>query len=653
MAKKFFMAVLPVLYGLALVFQFFYRRDLVIPWPPALRMAVEIGAVSTLLVAGFGAGGLIFSRILKSKPSDALERLTALGLGLVALSFTGFLFAAAHVLYNWVIFPVLSVLFFYGLRLIVRLEIKPDPKEKLFRLSLAPLVLILVLFLGYTLVSALAPPQSWDEQVYHLLLPKLYLAHHGFRKVDLIYASFPQNQEMIYTLLMGVADTVAAHIFHFSCGLLSLVLLWHLGKKIFGSSRAGLWAAVLFAVSGTYAYEASSSYIELGLSLLVLLSITAALKFRETQSLRWLLVCAIFSGGAVATKYTAIGPMLATGILVLAWSRKWKAPKTALYFAVALGFLIPWLMKNLVLTLNPFYPFLTNILGGVGWNETLHQRYVSSLMLEGMGRKWLDYIALFPRLFLYGRQHSLWFDARFNVLLLALSPLYFLLVRDRRNLWIWLWFAVAFAAWAAGPQHGRFLLPAIAVLALISGAAFDRLLKLLPGWGMAAAFAAAIAISAAWMPAGFWDSRTEFKFLSGELDTEQYLIANRDRIGLVRINELMAINQVAPKDAKVFMIWENRGLYLECEYSADSAFEASYAKQLITDLGRPDRLYVWLKANGFDYIYNARLPAWDSYELLPAETREEYARAYAIYREFAGQYGELVFRRNGELVKLK
>jgi hypothetical protein len=137
------------------------------------------------------------------------------------------------------------------------------------------------------------------------------------------------------------------------------------------------------------------------------------------------------------------------------------------------------------------------------------------------------------------------------------------------------------------------------------------------------------------------------------MDVKEYLLSRQDRLELLRIDEVLAINEITPPDAKIFMLWENRGLYLDREYFPDISYSASYNKQLISRLGDPDQFYKWLKQNDFDYIYNARLWPWDSDKYLQPETREEFNKAELIYREFVKKYGEIVLKDQGELVKIK
>ena len=653
MEKNIFMVVALIIYLVILGLQFYIKPGQIAPGLGIARPVLEMGAVLMVLGAGFGLGVIFFKAVFKTKPASGLERLCALGLGFIALSELGFLLCALHLLFHWLVFAALSIAFFYGLAQIWaqknshsdRAE-KPGAGEWLG-------VAVLILFLVITLVRAFAPPQQWDEQVYHLLMPKLYLADRGFRPICMIFASFPQNQEMLYTLVMSISDAISARVLHFCCGLATVSLLWLMGKELFKKSSAGIWAAIFFAVSGAYNFEAGCAYVELGLCFLVLLSLYSAYRFQEGGGWRWLVVCGIFSGGALAEKYTALAAIAANALLIFSWSKKQRLAKTAFYFGLSFCFLLPWFAKNLVLVGNPVFPFLTGIFDGQGWDRELFSKYIFGLQFDGMGRRWFDYPALFYRLFIFGSEETTRFDARFNPVLLFLSPVYFLFFRKKQELWIWAWFLTVFIFWAAGPQQGRFLIPGIAALSLISGAAFEKIQGKAGKYPGLAAALLVLCISVIYLPARVFKVGDDLNFISGRKSLEKYLVDHSSRLGLLRIDELLEINRVTPAGARLFLLMENRGFYLERDYLADSAFMASYTKQLILNSGSADSFRAWLKQNNFSYIYNVDMPGWKQGGYLAPETRLEHDRADAIYKEFSQKYGEPVFKRQGELVRVK
>ena len=147
--------------------------------------------------------------------------------------------------------------------------------------------------------------------------------------------------------------------------------------------------------------------------------------------------------------------------------------------------------------------------------------------------------------------------------------------------------------------------------------------------------------------------RDDLSFITGRTSWEKYLSSHQDRSGLKRIDPLLALNQQTPPGSKIFMLWENRGLYLDRPYLADSGFEASYTKQVIVECGMPEIFEKWLRQNGFSYVYNAWTGPWDQPDYLPKDSLAEFREAEKIYRQFAAQYGEVVSNSGAELVRVK
>ena len=75
--------------------------------------------------------------------------------------------------------------------------------------------------------------------------------------------------------------------------------------------------------------------------------------------------------------------------------------------------------------------------------------------------------------------------------------------------------------------------------------------------------------------------------------------------------------------------------------------------QLIVNLGSADSFHAWLKRNHFSYIYSVDMAAWKQGDYLEPKTRLEFDRADSIYQEFLQKYGEPVFKRQGELIRVK
>jgi len=72
-------------------------------------------------------------------------------------------------------------------------------------------------------VLAASPDVAWDAGVYHLTLPKLYIAHHGFRAVAMnVYSHWPLNTELLFAGAMLAKDHILATTLHWGFGILCL-----------------------------------------------------------------------------------------------------------------------------------------------------------------------------------------------------------------------------------------------------------------------------------------------------------------------------------------------------------------------------------------------------------------------------------------------
>src|SRR6266511_1642958 len=81
--------------------------------------------------------------------------------------------------------------------------------------------------LAALIVLAMWPWIAWDDNTYHLTLPKLYLQSGGFRRVPYnVYSNFPLNVEVLYALAMAVQDYVLAKLVHVAFLLLLTIAVY-------------------------------------------------------------------------------------------------------------------------------------------------------------------------------------------------------------------------------------------------------------------------------------------------------------------------------------------------------------------------------------------------------------------------------------------
>jgi hypothetical protein len=329
-----------------------------------------------IVVSLVGLSGGIGRRILPS--SDRINRLewisvcAAFGLGL-----SGFFVLAiglAGILKPWLLWLllVLGIVFFWS----DILSWLRDWKE-LFRVELSKFswfsaaFVLFISFLG--LLQALAPPLKWDSLVYHLEMPRQYLAAGQVIYLENnLFVGFPQLAEMNYTWAMALHSGRTAGLLGWAIGMLALVGVEGLARRLVNPQIAWIAPAVIF--SGAHIAQALSwAYVDLwvmlfGVSMLIALTI-----YFQNKKKLWLLVAALMVGFALSTKYTA-GILLPIGslMLVLNWlnasrrqpnSESKKTIKALLFDLMIFSVIVfvvfsPWLIKNYVFTKNPIYPFL-------------------------------------------------------------------------------------------------------------------------------------------------------------------------------------------------------------------------------------------------------------------------------------------------------
>jgi hypothetical protein len=258
------------------------------------------------------------------------------------------------------------------------------------------------LFVGVTVVLAVlpafAPPTAWDALVYHLTGPKLYIeAHHLVHGIDIPHLGFPQGAEMLFTWGMLLTGPELAQLFHATFAVLTFILLGSISES-FAPGRGWLALALLAAVPSAMSI-AGWAYVEwitmfAGLASLALLVWATdgwgsagqdsfegegvGRQSSESDSARlpgsgmpeWSLA-GFFAAQALSTKYTAIGVVV--GLLIFAAWRLRPRRAVVIFAATTTIFTLPYLLKNLLLTGNPVYPFF---LSGVFW-DSLRQSFYS------------------------------------------------------------------------------------------------------------------------------------------------------------------------------------------------------------------------------------------------------------------------------------
>lgn len=467
------------------------------------------------------------------------------------------------------------------------------------------------------LIPAMAPPSGddWDSLAYHLAIPKLYLEHHGFYYIDFAsHSNFPFLVEMLYTPALSLHSLAGAKMVHYLYGVLLVLAVVMLVRKHF-TPRAAPLGALAIAGMPIVLWEATTAYIDLATALYTVLAVHLLLDYLDNSDRRALVGCGIAAGFAASTKMTGLAliPLLAIWLLAdgFAYSRRIEWKRGLLYVGIALLVCSPWYLKTLVYTGNPVYPFFYSIFGGRDWTPELARNYAASQAEFGMGGGVANFLLLPWNLTFHWTEFcdrgQPWLII--GPMLLVAVPL-LLLARWRKSgannddpsrllfaptrrklIGLTLFLVAQLAIWFVLTQQSRYLIPALAILAVvIAGVAYTDERLRVTRIALHVTFAAT-ALVGVWALTPFIRSAAPVVFGS---ETQSEYLSRTLPIYSVQI----WINDNAPPHASVALFGDTRGFYLDRPYVwAD----CGHNKRFTRSFDSVDEFVRFLKSQGVGY----------------------------------------------------
>lgn len=566
---------------------------------PALRSGIVPLILLSMILLTAAASGRRLVALLASGFAEDERSVAGATLGLGVLALGTFVCAVLGLLKPWTASALVGALLIYGWPEVTpALESLSDGAR---RAAARPWLCVLIgLPLAAALWACLVPPHQYDSLVYHLALPQEYLrAGRLFAPEGIVYAHFPQNGEMLFTLALQLGSDLLAQMMVWSATALTVLWLCTFGRRV---TSAAPWAAVLVATHTAVLTMSSTTYVE---PLVMLWMTGALLAFESSDEGRErgpLLLSALFMGLALGTKYYAgLLAVLLTARLV--WRDR---PKYAVLFAAVAGAVFaPWLVKNALFVGNPVFPFLYKVFPAtkIGWTADIAAGYFQVLTEYGHAHGFLQDLASLPVLLFHN-------PLRFGGGMDVLGDLGW-------DLTLWLWAGGLCYAWKRGEHRGlalttvlyfagwfttgvvlRFLTalaPAMALLAA-AGVAAWREKAGAPARALAAGAAGVMILSHLFL----------FLFVHGDFGSESVLLAREDR-GAFLSRRLAyypcAVAAAAlPADAKVLEIGEQRGYYLSRPHLASTVHMPNHYVRRANEAAGADDLARTLRADGFTHL---------------------------------------------------
>jgi hypothetical protein len=431
----------------------------------SLPTIVFLAPAVVCVLSWLGAGAVVPRR---AATGDALlDLLTQIGIGSALVSVLLFTGGRAGLFHEWLVAAVTVALALLGVARIGavrRLVRAPRPRERVTRALLA----LTGVAIALDLIAAAAPPTSADALKYHLALPKWWLERGAIDDTFWRWEGFsPFGIEMLYAQGLSLGGGEVASIVNGVFALLAAAAVYVLARDLGGGEAlAGAAGAALFVLQGIVTWEATSSFVELGLVFYATLAAAHALRHVRTRATEGALLAGALAGAAAGTRYLGLvagGLALLPVAFAAVRSRAW----TALAATSALALLVasPWYLRNLLSTGNPVYPVF---FGGDEWTDASQRDLDSTADRYGLHAA-LPRLAILPLdLLVHGDRFDRGQYVGTAIFLFAALAL---LVRPSRLRLAVTGAAAAYGCvwWVLSPQ-ARFLLPALAALAAVGGA---------------------------------------------------------------------------------------------------------------------------------------------------------------------------------------
>jgi len=248
----------------------------------------------------------------------------------------------------------------------------------------------------FAVTGALNPPvtNEYDSLTYHLAAPKLYLSAGSIYRIEYDHhTNSPFNLEMLYMLGLAFGSESMAKSFHLFVYLLLIASVAGAARRL-ADDRTGRVSAVAAAIVGCLppiVWEAGTAYVDLGVALgewLAILMLVEWLRDSSDGRRRWLLLCGVACGTAMATKVLG-GVAVLFALLVVAFDAlrlrrfDWRGALGLGLLAAVVSF--PWYLKSWAYTGNPVYPYAYSIFGGADWDENCARMYRLDQKTYGLG----------------------------------------------------------------------------------------------------------------------------------------------------------------------------------------------------------------------------------------------------------------------------
>lgn len=473
-----------------------------------------------------------------------------------------------------------------------------------------PILAVLLLSLS----NLLAPEMSWDAITYQLILPKFYFINHGFYPVTgIVPAHYPSLGQMIFSWGLLWGDDSLARSFCFLAHLGTALGLVAIGSRL-SNPKLGWVAGAFYWVFPYLNIFSTRGYVDLFAGFYSVLGLGYLIYWsggEEGAEKNRLGVLAAFALGFIwAIKYNAISFWLAGIFIYLAAPKIQKTTRAmgVWLWGLPLFFFGPWALKSWVYTSNPVYPHMAAFFHSFDWSDFDAKASAIKFYVEGL--RGLLKLPFLPWAVFFQNYSGAPNEEVSLVPLVLLPVLVTLLVLKWKELrWKWQFLiatGIPFLFWLVTTHQLRLISGSIALASIPLAAAYQWALSRWPQLERTIVILMGLLFwtCAFYLFQGLANQPTPFACSLGFQTREDFLNHVLRPAGYVSVAN--TLNQTLSVDARVLIIGQQNGYYLDRISSYDFDYTYPVLKKWSEKSDTPEELYKRFRENGFTHIlYNA------------------------------------------------
>lgn len=544
------------------------------PMPLVMAAAVAVW-LAVLTAAAAGPGLAVWRWVTGQRPATWEAAPVVLGVGSAVLAGLAGALALLRWLRPWPVGAVLVASAVWGAVSLARL--RPVPELRVPAGARLPVLLVGAAFsLAFVLLLTDAP--FFDQLHYHLGFP-----FHWLRQGTVFvlprhqYSFLAGTMSLLYCYPLLLPGAWAAQAVHWWSGLCTLGAVAPLARRLAGP-RAAAWGAAVLGTTAPVVTSATWAGADLGAAawgMSGVLAVVLARALPEPRRWRAYLVAGALAGAAAGAKILAAATIGAPMALLVLWLSDggWRRRARALLVwsaGVALA-LSPWLVRNLVTTGQPLYPF-----GPTASVTTQEPVELAGGQQIGALKSPFGQLGQVLTLTTFAPQGDAGpIGPAYLVLLL---PAAWSAVRGRNRLAgaLLVAGALGLVGWGIGPLWGRYAIPTLALLAPLAAGGWVRLRRgLAKGWRPCAD--GLLSVLLVW---GLLGSVTPVQL---ERLACSVGVGSADELLRRHVSYWPAVgfvNQSLPASARILMVAEARSMYLDRDLVTEDPFQTPLLAEL-------------------------------------------------------------------------